>query len=342
MNRKTIIIILIAIFITLLTFSSAAFFINNLNIKKENIEKKESQIKITIGWDIMLSRMVWYLNQKEWFDRITKKYNPITQSWWIVFLNLESPFSKFSKDTQKSTYYFWAHTWSIETINSLKWNNKMILSLANNHIKNSLKEWIVTTINLLDKHNIYYSWIWLQKVKAEKILKIKIKNNLICLQSFTYDWWNFKYVFVNNISKINIKKSLDLMNKEKCDLNLISLHWGREYKYEPTKEQTNLAHYIIDNWADMIIWHHSHIFGKTEIYKEKPIFYSLGNYIFDQDSLINNCNKYTSCIYDEKVKNKVLPVQIWISYELVFEKHKNISKIKKKHRMENYWELTKY
>jgi hypothetical protein len=49
MNRKTIIIILIAIFITLLTFSSAAFFINNLNIKKENIEKKESQIKITIG-----------------------------------------------------------------------------------------------------------------------------------------------------------------------------------------------------------------------------------------------------------------------------------------------------
>ena len=34
----------------------------------------------------MLSRMVGYLNQKEWFDRIIRKYNPITQTWWLIFL----------------------------------------------------------------------------------------------------------------------------------------------------------------------------------------------------------------------------------------------------------------
>ena len=344
MNRKIINIILIAIFIILLIFSSFIIFLNNVNINnsESSLEWQSKQIKIYIWWDIMLSRMVWYLNQKEWFDRITKKYNPITQTGGLVFLNLESPFSIKPRDTQKSTYYFWAHTWNIETINNLKGENKMILSLANNHIRNSLKEGIDTTTKLLKKHNIYYSWVWLKKEKAEKISKIIINNNLICLQAFTYDWWNYKYVYVNKISKEYIKKSLDLMKKNKCDLNLISLHWGREYKFEPTKNQVKLAHYIIDNWADAIIWHHSHIFGKTEIYKEKPIFYSLWNYIFDQDNIVNNCPKNKDCIYDEKYKKKILPVQIWVAYELKFDKHKLISKIQKKHRMKHYWELTKY
>jgi len=162
MNRKIINIILIAIFIILLIFSSFMFFYNyEKNVGSEkfySLQNKNNQIKIYIWWDVMLSRMVWYLNKKEWFDRITKKYNPITQTWGLIFLNLESPFSIKPKDTQKNTYYFWSHTWSIKTLNNLKGENKMILSLANNHIRNSLKEGINTTMKLLKKHNIYYSW----------------------------------------------------------------------------------------------------------------------------------------------------------------------------------------
>jgi len=52
--------------------------------------------------------------------------------------------------------------------------------------------------------------------------------------------------------------------------------------------------------------------------------------------MIDNCNKYTSCIYDKNLKKKILPVNIGVAYELKFEKHKLISKIQKKHRMENY------
>jgi poly-gamma-glutamate capsule biosynthesis protein CapA/YwtB (metallophosphatase superfamily) len=37
------------------------------------------------------------------------------------------------------------------------------------------------------------------------------------------------------------------MKKDKCDLNFISLHWGSEYKFNPSKKQVELAHYIIDN-----------------------------------------------------------------------------------------------
>ena len=289
----------------------------------------------------MLSRSVWYFNKKEGYNRILKKYNPVTQTWWLVFFNLESPFSKYPKDNFNSSYYFWAGTWNIDVLKQLKWDNKMIVSLANNHIRNSLLEWVKTTINLLKKNKILFNWVWIKKLNLDNFSKIRIKNSLVCLQAFSYDWWIYWKIYENKISKKSIKKSLDLMKKNNCDLNLISLHWWSEYKFKPTKKQIKLAHYIIDNWADMIIWHHSHIFGKTEIYKNKPIFYSLWNYIFDQDLIINNCTN-KDCIYDKKLKKKILPVQIWTSYELKFENHKLISKIQKKHRMVHYWELIKY
>lgn len=332
-NLKKILIFFL-IFPIILIF----FYKNFLFIKKEN----EPKIKITVWWDVMLSRMVWYLNQKEWFDRITKKYNPITQTGWIIFLNLESPFSKFPKDWKHSSFYFWAHTWSIKTLNDLKWKNNMIVSLANNHIKNSLKEWIDTTIETLKKNNIYFAWIWDKKEKANFFTSIFIENKRICFQAFTYDGWKVSYVYVNKVSKKEIKTSLDLMKKYNCDLNIISLHWGKEYVFNPTKKQVEIAHYTIDNWADIILWHHSHVFWKTEIYNKKIIFYSLGNYIFDQEPVVNTCSKYRHCIYDKKAKKKVVPVNIWVSYELIFQWRKIISKKQNKHRTKHYWELEKY
>jgi len=358
MNKKTINTILIAIFLILLVFSGFIVFKNNKvgyenfhtlqNIKNKTVIENKP-IKITIWWDVMLSRVVGYFNKKEWYDRITKKYNPITQTWGIIFLNLESPFSKKDKDWFHSSYLFWANVKNIQTLKDLKWSNEMIVSLANNHIKNSGLEWIDTSMKVLNKSKIYYSWIWYKKEKDVEFTKIIKWQNKICFQAFSYDWWNYWKYKIYKVEKKEIKKFLDEMKKERCDLSIISLHWWREYKFEPNKEQVKLAHYIIDNWADMIIWHHSHIFWKTETYKDKPIFYSLWNYIFDQDDLVNNCNKYISCIYDKKLKKKIRPVNIGVSYELIFDKYLDVpwgykltSKIQKKHRIEHYWELLKY
>ena len=44
-----------------------------------------------------------------------------------------------------------------------------------------------------------------------------------------------------------------------------------------------MAHQLIDAGADIVHGHHPHILQSTEIYKNKPIFYSLGNFIFDQN-----------------------------------------------------------
>ena len=67
-----------------------------------------------------------------------------------------------------------------------------------------------------------------------------------------------------------------------CDFIIVFAHWGIEYKDKETKEQVVLGHELIDAGADLIIGSHPHVIQPIEIYKNKAIFYSLGNFIFDQ------------------------------------------------------------
>jgi hypothetical protein len=59
-------------------------------------------------------------------------------------------------------------------------------------------------------------------------------------------------------------------------------HWGVEYTHKPNARQTDLAHKFIDAGAIAVIGHHPHVVQMFETYKGRPIFYSLGNAVFDQ------------------------------------------------------------
>ena len=59
-------------------------------------------------------------------------------------------------------------------------------------------------------------------------------------------------------------------------------HWGVEYSDGTTTLQTKLAHEFVDAGADAVIGAHPHVIEPYEIYKGRAIFYSLGNFIFDQ------------------------------------------------------------
>lgn len=73
------------------------------------------------------------------------------------------------------------------------------------------------------------------------------------------------------------------MKQQGCEVKALSLHRGAEYRIKPQAWQKELAQVLIDAGADLILGGHSHVPGAYEIYQEKPIFYSFGNFIFDQD-----------------------------------------------------------
>ena len=59
------------------------------------------------------------------------------------------------------------------------------------------------------------------------------------------------------------------------------LHWGEELEPQPTADQVSLAHRLLDAGADGIVGTHPHVTQTIEWYGDKPIVYSLGNFVFD-------------------------------------------------------------
>lgn len=70
--------------------------------------------------------------------------------------------------------------------------------------------------------------------------------------------------------------------RKAADVVIVSMHSGREYAYVPDASQVRFARAAIDAGADLVIGHHPHVVQTVERYKDKLIFYSLGNFVFDQ------------------------------------------------------------
>ena len=66
-----------------------------------------------------------------------------------------------------------------------------------------------------------------------------------------------------------------------ADLVIPFMHWGWEKETQPTERQKVFARKMIDEGAALVVGSHPHVTQGAEIYKDKPIVYSLGNFVFD-------------------------------------------------------------
>lgn len=74
--------------------------------------------------------------------------------------------------------------------------------------------------------------------------------------------------------------------RSKADIVIVSVHWGRELCSEPSVRQVELAEKIISAGADIITGHHPHVVQPYRRIKGGHVFFSLGNFVFDQTSKI--------------------------------------------------------
>ncbi len=83
------------------------------------------------------------------------------------------------------------------------------------------------------------------------------------------------------LTKENLRQDIQTARKQ-AHVVIISMHWGTEYEQSPTKRQRMLAHLAVDYGASLVLGHHPHVIQPLEEYKDGYIFYSLGNFVFDQ------------------------------------------------------------
>jgi poly-gamma-glutamate synthesis protein (capsule biosynthesis protein) len=232
--------------------------------------KKEYPSVIAFG-DVMLDRGVRNImerSKKDPFEFI-KKDNYILKKYDQALVNLEGPIVEMDRGLcQQKAYNFQFPT---NTPDILKSAGISIVNIANNHSYDCYRVGYNTTKNLLEKANLSY----VGDMDIDKSYVTKTIDNK-------------KVAFVGidqTIMPVPVSKFYDLIKtlKTKNDYVVVVIHWGTEYLLRPDENQVAIGHKLIDSGADVIFGSHPHVVEPVEVYKNRIIFYSLGNFVFDQD-----------------------------------------------------------
>ncbi len=186
----------------------------------------------------------------------------------LFVANLEGPFAPSRIQTSKSIAFRFDPKWAAQ----FKKYNFGVLSLANNHSYDMGIKNIGYTRSVLAAQGIGYfgdqlregpAYTWFATNTPETIAFIGVEN------------------VTHEPNKAAIQKAIEDA-RAKAKYVIIFPHMGTEYKQISNTAQRSLYHWLIDSGADAVIAAHPHVVEESEVYNGKPIFYSLGNFIFDQ------------------------------------------------------------
>lgn len=257
----------------------------------QNRDKNRKSIQILFVGDILLDRGVKERIEHLGVDALFhSSIDSIFHTCDYVIANLECPATKIKEPINKK-FIFRAEP---ELLKTLKVHQISHLNIANNHSMDQgrfgLRE---TYLNILKSGMtpLGYGENIKQSCKPELIASEPRKvYTLSSLQVPSENWTyleNSPCVCEESFESISEQIS-SLKKTEPNSIIIVLLHWGVEHTLTPLVSQKQQAYSLIDSGADCIIGHHTHTIQKTEYYKGKPIYYSIGNFIFDQSKSINS------------------------------------------------------
>jgi len=200
-----------------------------------------------------------------------------------VFLNLETPLSAGGTPRAEKKYTFRA---SPRVATAMFTEGVRVVSLANNHILDYGYQALDDTMQALRAAGIFYAGAGMDVNEAAVPALVSTPAGDVAFLAFSNslpkDFWAGKHrpgtLFG---SPEAVKRSVTAASsKGNKGSVIVSFHWGKELMTEPREYQTALAHLAIDSGAALVVGHHPHVAQPIEIYRGRPVLYSLGNFSF--------------------------------------------------------------
>lgn len=202
-----------------------------------------------------------------------------------------------------------------------KGNNVTVAALANNHAYDYGETGMKDTIKALNDNGITPMGAGQNSDEAHKAVVKEINGRKITILNYM-DSKNFAEYSQDvmpyakeNSSGYSAYDSADaqkqIAENNDSDLIIAYMHYGNEYSNSPNENQVNISHELIDYGADVVIGAHPHVTEGIEMYKGKPIFYSLGNFIFDQSNEATHSAYFVKIdLVNDKAECTVYPIYI--------------------------------
>ncbi len=146
-------------------------------------------------------------------------------------------------------------------------------TLANNHFSDQGVKGVEETRKNLQALDFYFSGAPDAQIDEYSRQDMEISGQKVSLIGLSMVYAHFDLEVATELVKAAASTT---------DLVVINIHWGTEYEHQFNRYQQDIGHALVEAGADIIIGHHPHVVQGMEVYQGKPIFYSLGNFIFDQ------------------------------------------------------------
>mgnify|MGYP001609440752 CR=1 FL=1 len=216
----------------------------------------KKRVSFLFGGDMMFARGIHATFEKNLKESVGHLGDRLFWGTDAAVINLEGAISATPVKPDPGPHF--KFVFPPETVGVLKYLHVNAVSLDNNHANNGDPK---VTRELLTKRDI-----------------------AVLPATFQGEGLKLTVIGIHTLWEIpNIKSQITKIKEDPDQRVVVLAHWGVEYESQHSTQQQQLAHAWIDAGADMVIGSHPHVIQDAEVYHGKPIFYSLGNLLFDQD-----------------------------------------------------------
>lgn len=170
-------------------------------------------------------------------------------------------------------------------------NNNTVAALANNHALDYGVVGMNDTIHYLKEAGITPMGAGNTEDEAHQAVTKEVKGRNITIlnymdaddfSEYPYEMLPYANGSTPGYSAYDLEDAQRQISEHNdSDMIVAFLHFGNEYSHSPNEDQVRIAHELIDSGVDVVVGNHPHVAQGIEMYNGKPIFYSLGDFIFD-------------------------------------------------------------
>jgi poly-gamma-glutamate capsule biosynthesis protein CapA/YwtB (metallophosphatase superfamily) len=239
---------------------------------------KEPPLSLVIAGDIMLGGRARGRIKERGVDYPFSAVQPILSGVPIVLANLEGPLAlKAQKQSRAFSYRA-----KPKVAKYLRRAGINVVTLANNHLTDCGREGVLETLEALAVAGVTPLGAAATEGEAHEPVILESGGFLVGLLGY---YWNRRCAATAKLPGGAMGQfeelEVDIRSlRKQVDRLVVTFHWGRPYKLDPSPRARAKAHFAIDCGADAVVGHHPHIIQAFEVYRRCPIFYSIGNFAF--------------------------------------------------------------
>lgn len=289
--------------------------------------QEEASLTILFTGDVLLDRSIRPMAERRGTAWLFNNVTPVFRQADAVVINLECPLTTRTTPLNKRFIFRGEPEWAKD----LRQVGITHAAIANNHTNDQGRQGLADTYQALHTSGITplgYGYSMEEQLTPTVIRKKGIKVAVFNAVLFPLENWQYAEG-QPDVCRPSIDRLTSRIRQYKAEhpssFIVAVLHWGTEFQPHPHVQQRHYAHKLMQAGTDAIIGHHPHVVQPMEYINSRPVFYSLGNFVFDQSH--PDCRKAVMALLRFKasgVQAKAIPIEIrQCKPQIIRKQHEN-------------------